>query len=233
VKDITILIVSLSLLTIPLTGQERHTITVKAGTRVIDYFPFKERYRYPEFIQGKVMFKNDNYTVTKLNYSILQGEMQFIQSRDTLAIVNTKDINYVQIMLDTFYYDNGYLEVLAGHYPVIMAVKQYMKLSDRVKEGAYGTRSSTSAIQSYSSIYDAGGSRNYNLILQEDLLFSRNTVYYIGNNKNGFLPYTKSNVLKLFPLYRSTIVGYLKKNAVDFKLKEDLLQLTKFLQEIK
>jgi hypothetical protein len=232
-KDITFLIVALFILTVPLAGQEHQTITVKAGTRVIDYFPFSEQYRYPEFIQGKVMFKNGNYTITKLNYCILQGEMQFIQSKDTLAIANAKDVSFVQIMLDTFYYDNGYLEVLSGHDPVIMAVKQYVKLSDVQKEGAYGTRSSTSAVQTYSGIYDQGSLSNNKLVRQEDLVLSRNTDYYIGNSKNGFLTYKKSNVLKLFPLYKSALEDYLKKNAIDFKAKEDLLQLTKFLQDIK
>jgi hypothetical protein len=229
-KNIVLLFVSFFLIVSSLTGQERTTITVKAGTRVIDYFPFNERYRYPQFIQGKVMFNNDNFTVTKLNYSILYSEMHFIQARDTLSISNVKDIRYVQIMQDTFYYDDGFHEVLGGHDPAIMTIKKYVKLSDRTKEGAYGTRTSTGAVQSYSGIYDQGGRSNYNLILQEDYVFTRIADYYIGNTRDGFVFYKKNNLLKLFPDHKSEIEDYLKKNDIDFKSGDDLKKLTSFVE---
>jgi hypothetical protein len=229
-KNITFLFVYLFLLVSPLTGQERTTITVKAGTRVIDYFPFNERYRYPEFIQGKVMFKNGNYTVTKFNYSILYGEMHFIQGKDTLSVANVKDIRYVQIMQDTFYYDDGFHEALAGYDPAIMTVKQWVKLSDKTKEGAYGTRTSTGSVQSYSGIYDQGGRSNYHLVLQEDYIFTRITDYYIGNTRDGFVLYKKNNLLKLFPDYKREIENYLKSNQINFKSREDLKKLTVYLE---
>ncbi len=229
-KNTVLLFGSLFLIVSSLTGQERTTITVKAGTRIIDYFPFNERYRYPQFIQGKVMFNNDNYTVTKLNYSILHGEMHFIQAKDTLSISNVKDIRYVQIMQDTFFYDDGFHEVLGGHDPAIMTIKQYVKLSDKTKEGAYGTRTSTGAVQSYSGIYDQGGRTNYNLILQEDYIFTRIADYYIGNTRDGFVLYKKNNLLKLFPDHKSEIEDYLKKNKIDFKSRDDLKKVTSFVE---
>jgi hypothetical protein len=232
-KNITILLGFLFLLAVSLNGQDRKIITVKAGTKVIDYFPVNERFRYPEFIQGKVMFKSGNFTVTKLNYNILVGEMQFIQGKDTLAIINAKDISFIQIMQDTFYFDNGYLEVLTGRDPAIMTVKQFVKLTDKLKEGAYGTKSSTTAVQSYSGIYDQGGRTNYHLVLQEDLVFSRNTDYYIGNPQSGFSIYKKKNVLKLVPQHKSEIEQYLKQNKVDFQSREDLVRLTTFIGGIR
>jgi hypothetical protein len=208
------------------------TITVKAGTRVIDYFPFQERYRYPEFIQGKVQFRNGMFTAAKLNYNILLGEMQFIQKRDTLAIGNVKDIDHVEIDLDTFYFDNGYLEILAGNGRATMAVKQYVKFMDVKKSGAYGDKNSTGAIDTYSSVTLGQGNRNYKLIINEDIVLSRNTEYYIGDPQNGFLPYRKNYITRLFPQQRSEIENYLKRNPVDFKEEDDLLRLTGFLIDL-
>jgi hypothetical protein len=232
-KVIAVSILFIFMVALPMLGQERRTIIVKAGTRVIDYFSFNEEYRYPEFIKGKVVFKNGSNTLAKLNYNILHGDMQFIQLNDTLAIANVKDISFVQIMQDTFYYDNGYLEVLAGKNPAIMSVKNYVKFSDRIKVGAYGSRSATSAIQTYSSINNPGDVDIYKLIPQEDLVFTRITNYYIGNSKDGFRLYRRNNVLKLIPQHKSEIEEYLKKKAVNFKIREDLLRLTKFIQEIR
>jgi hypothetical protein len=232
-KNNFLLVMFLSLPAFSLSGQEQTAITVKAGTKVLDYFTFNERYRYPEFIQGKVVFKNGNFTITKLNYSILYGEMHFIQAKDTLAVGNAKNIRYVQIMQDTFYWDNGYLEVLAGHDPANMCVKHFIKLSDVLKEGAYGTRTSTGSVQTYGSVYDAGGRANYELILQEDMVFTRIKDYYIGNTRDGFLAYKQNNVLKLLPQYKSAIEEFLKTNDISFKSREDLIKLTDFIHGIR
>lgn len=231
-KKNTILIIGLHLLSLMAFTQERKIITIKAGTRVGDVFAQHEIYRYPEFIQGKVSFKDGKSTVIKLNYSILEGEMQFVASGDTMAIANEKNVAFIQIMRDTFYYDNGYLEVLAGHGPVIMAVKQYVKISDIKKEGPYGARTSASSTQAYSGIYDQGTLRNYNLVVQEDLVLTKITSYYIGNTSKGFVPFKKNNVFKLFPEHKQAVNDFLMKNPVDFGVKDDLVQFTQFLSEV-
>ena len=232
-KNKGILLIGFVLLSMTMSGQDNNLVTVKAGTKINDYFTQSEQYRYPEFTQGKVAFRNGTSIVTRLNYSILVGEMQFLTEKDTMAIDNERDIRYVQIMKDTFYYDNGYLEVVAGHDPAIMTVKRYVKISDIKKEGPMGTRSSTSNAQAYGGIYDQGALRNHNLVLQEDLVLSKNQDYYIGNSAGGFLPYKMNNVLKLFPNNKTAIQDFLKKQKTDFKVKDDLIRLTEFLQGLK
>ena len=96
-----------------------------------------------------------------------------------------------------------------------------------------GTRSSTTATQTYAGILDQGHLMNLDLVLQEDLVLSRNDDFYIGNITNGFLLYKKSNVLKLYPQHKSTIKNYLKTNPVDFKAKDDLIKLTEYLVNLK
>jgi hypothetical protein len=71
-------------------AQEDNSIIVRAGTKLIDYFPVKERYRYPDFKDGQLMFKDGKSSPGRFNYNILLGEMEFLQSRDTLAIINKK-----------------------------------------------------------------------------------------------------------------------------------------------
>jgi len=231
-KAIPTFILALFLINFALPAQVKKTITIKAGTRIIDYFPFNERYRYTEFLDGKVLFKDSTFFAAKLNYNILLGEMQYIPKKDTFAFANPKEIDYVEIGQDTFYYDNGYLEVLYGHDPAIMTVKQYIKFVDFTKEAGYGMQSSTGGINSYSSMFGASGTTVQKLNLKEDIVLTRNTEYYLGNNKNGFLLYRKKTLLKSFPQYKTTIESYLKENHINFKAKDDLLKLTVFLDGI-
>lgn len=209
-------------------AQEPKNITVKAGTRIIDYFPFNDRYRYPEFRKGTAHFTDQTFTVALFNYNILLGELQFIQKKDTLALVNVKNIEFIEISQDTFYFDNGVHEVLAGRDPVLMTMYQYVQLIDTKKEGAYGSKSSTGAVTSYGTVYGRD-SKTIDLVVNEDMVFSKKTLYYIGNPKDGFVLYRKNAVYKLFPDDKESIKQYIEEKKIDFGNKSDLVALTAFL----
>ncbi|MBI5010205.1 MAG: hypothetical protein HZB98_11295, partial [Bacteroidia bacterium] len=100
-----------------LPAQKNDLIVVKAGTKLYDYFTVSERYLYSEFILGRVLFKNGVHSDRKVNYNFLAGEIEFIQRNDTLSIANRKDIKMVVIAQDTFYYDNGYIELINNGRP--------------------------------------------------------------------------------------------------------------------
>lgn len=212
-----------------LTAQKSEIITVKPGTKIADYFPEEERFKYSEFKTGKVVLKNKKSNSALLNYNLLAGEMQFIQNRDTLSITNFTGIDYIEIDNDLFYCDNGFLEVVSGQDPAIMAVKQYVKIVDTRKVGAYGSKNSTSAVETYANFFR---SRNYEIVVNEELVLSKEKEYYIGNTLNGFVLFRKNYLLKLFPRYKSDINTYINSNQVDFRNKDDLIKLTGFLQEI-
>jgi hypothetical protein len=210
-----------------LFSQTKEVITVKAGTRIIDYFPPQKRYLYSEFLDGKAVFKSNTYTAARFNYNILVGEVQFIYKNDTLSVGNPESLKNVVIGTDTFYYDKGYLKVIAGTDP-LMAVKQYIKFVDTGKESGYGTKSSTSAIHSYSNVIGGAG-RSYKLTLNEDLILTRNTEYYLGNSREGFVIYRKKSIENRFPSLKSEIASFIKEKRTDFYNEEDLKELTLYI----
>src|ERR1035437_6392454 len=85
------LICSVLYLSVSLSAQKYEPVVVKAGTKILDYFPFQERYRFPAFTPGQITFKNGNVSTIKLNYNLLMDNMEFIQSADTLIFVRKKD----------------------------------------------------------------------------------------------------------------------------------------------
>lgn len=226
-KKNLIFICSILILNISLSAQKNELVTVKAGTRVIDYFPLKERYRYPEFISGKVLFKDGIYSNTRLNYNFLMGEMEFIQARDTLSILNKKNIRLIVIAQDTFYYDNGYLEqITGGQFKV--ALKEYIKLKEVLSKDSYGTSSSGSATNSYGMLPVDGNF--YKLAANKDMVFQRIQEYYFATASGGFIQFSRKNVLRQFPQKEGAIKVYLKSNKVDFSSRDDLLRFADFLR---
>lgn len=230
-KPLLLVIAAVILLNAGLSAQKNDLVTVKAGSKILDHFPFRERYRYPEFTPGKVYFRNNTYSAFKLNYNLLMAEMEFIQSRDTLAIVNKKDIKYIVIDKDTFYFDKNYLELISHPVPLKVVLNQYIKLKEIVKKDSYGTSSSGSSTQSYGSLPSNG--QFYKLAANEDMVFQKIREYYLSTPSSGFVPFKKKNVMQLFPKNEDDIKKYLKSNEIDFDSREDLIKFAAYLQGLK
>jgi hypothetical protein len=210
-----------------LSAQKFEPVTVKPGMRVVDCFPFNERYRYTEFFTGRIYFKSGVNSEAKLNYDLLNWEMEYIRKKDTLAIANKKDIRLIVIVQDTFFYDKGYyLEQIHGG-TVKVVQKQYIKLKETQKKDSYGTSSSGSATNSYGMMPLAGNF--YKLIANEDMLFQRTLEYYLSDQSGEFVQYNKKNLIHLFPQHEDEIKAYIKTNKTSFEKRDDLIRLSDFL----
>jgi hypothetical protein len=227
-RTTALLICSILIFNISLSAQNYKTILVLARTKMTDYFPYKERYRYPEFIPGKVFFKNGTTNNITMNYYYLTGEIVFVQATDTLYISKKKDLLYV-VALDTFYYDNGYMEVISGG-ELKVGLKQYIKIKDVLKEGAMGTINRVSSIDTYSSLWADGNS--YGLVPNENIEVQMTLEYYISNSPGGFVQFTRKNVIQLYPKKADEIKAYVKSNKVDFDSRDDLIRFADYLRSL-
>ena len=228
-RKATSIICYILFLTTCLSAQKKERFTVMAGTKVEDCIPFQQMYRYPEFTEGKVFFKNGAHSGSKLNYNFLLGEMQYIQAKDTLSIANEKDISLVTVAGDTFYFDNGYLELISGG-QIKVCLKQFFELIETVKKDSYGSAGSGSATDSYSTLQTPG--KNYNLVINHDRIFEKTLKYYMATPTSGFVFFNKKQVMQLFPQKKDAIQNYLKSNKVDFNSRNDLLRFADYLRTL-
>jgi hypothetical protein len=211
-----------------LSAQYYKPVRVKAGTRMQDYFTLKETYRYQKFLPGKVVFKNGSSHNVKMDYNFLNGEIEFLQAQDTLYITKKKELLYV-VAQDTFYYDNGYIEVISGG-NIRVGLKQYVKLKDILEEGAFGTTNRSSSIDTYSTVWTNGN--YYSLIPNVDIEVQMTLEYYISDHKSGFVTFSKKNVIQLFPQWSDKIKAYIKSNKVDFESGDNLLRLVEYIRTL-
>lgn len=212
-----------------MSAQKAESITVKAGRSVRDYFPVEERYRYPEFLPGKAVFKNGIFSEASFNYNLLNDEIEFLKSNDTLSVINKKDITYIVIETDTFLYDNGFVEIISDG-PVKVGMKKHFKLNEIEKTDSYGTSSHGSARESYNSLPADGN--YYKLKASNDMVFQKTTEYYIAKSYRDFVPYRRNYVTKLFPEKSEEIKKYLKSNKINFDSENDLLKLAGYLKSL-
>ena len=228
-RRLTFIICAILFMNCCLSAQKSEPVTVKAGERVIDHFPFKERYLYPDFTEGKVIFNNERTIPNMLNYNILSGEMEFIKSPDTLFIADKKDIKSIIIAQDTFYYYNGYLQIIRdGSLKVYL--RQRIKTKDVLKKGAFGTTNRSAASDSYS--YLTTGPHPIDLTLDEDIVFQKTTEFFFSLSGYDYIPFNKKNIIKSLPGKEDVIKNWLKSNKIDFESGYDILKMSGFINNI-
>jgi hypothetical protein len=128
---------------------------------------------------------------------------------------------------DLFYYDNGYVKLIKDNNTIKLAAKQTLKVSGKNKIGAYNTASTTSAIDSYSSL--TIDHKNYNLIPRQDITLTKKTEYYFGDKYNHFVLVNKKNIVRMYSKQEGAVTAYLKENNVDFNKPEDIEKLFQYL----
>lgn len=224
-KSLSIICTSLLLFSC-LSAQKYESVTVKAGTKVKDYFPYHDRYLYPQFITGKVFLKNGSSSLALLNYDILIGEIAFLKGLDTMLIERQNEIKIVAVELDTFIYNKVYYKMIHGG-KLRVCTKDRIKLIEIVKQGAMGAPNRSSAGESYSSITTGG---NFiNLEATDDMVFRRDVEFYILTSNNEFVIFKKKNVIELYLNKKAEIEKYLKSNKVNFESQNDILRFADWL----
>ncbi len=88
------------------------SITIKAGEDVSVLY--KHIYKYPQFVYGKVFFNDGSVAGSKMNFNFLLETMQFVDDKgDTLTLANETTIKFISIGQDTFYFNEGYLQLVS------------------------------------------------------------------------------------------------------------------------
>ena len=209
-----------------LFAQDQELIFVKAGTSLMDQFTVSERYLYPEFTNGLIFFRFNTYSERKFNYNYLNGEIEYLQGSDTLAIANEEDIKLIAIEEDTFYYNDAYVKQIRSGDPKV-GVRDFLELKEVQKKDPYGVSSSGSSRISYNALPNDGNL--YKLRGDHDMIFQRTRQYYLSTPWSGFLLFTRKNVMLLYPGNKKQIKSYLKTNKTKFDTEEDLFRLADYL----
>ncbi len=202
-------------------------IRIKAGEDMSSVY--KQMYRFPQFMKGKVYFMNKDSASGKLNYNMVIGKMQFIDRKgDTLVLSDNNPVRLVAIDTNLFYCNSTEcVELVAGFPPAELAVSHQLKLLDEQKIGAYGLPSSTQSIENSQS-YKANAA-DYRLQLNKDLVFTKESRYYLIDGDKHYLAANKKNLQKLFPKQKNVIEKYIDEHPVDFKNESDLKNIFLYL----
>ena len=212
-----------------LNAQDSSLVTIHMGSRIKDVLTDKDIYLYPKFTRGIAYFRNGSKAGGLMNYSSLDDQMLFIDSKgDTLAIKDEKTLRYISVGTDTFYFDEGFVKLLASNGAVRVAEKKVWEVADIRKMGSHDRPAKTFAVTTVRTITDRFG-RTLDLTLNEDVVLRKKPKYYLADTYSHFLIVNKKNLMSAFPKKQDVLSRYLKENKVNFNNKEDLEKLAAFI----
>jgi hypothetical protein len=191
-----------------------------------------EIYIYPVFQNGVVAFTNGKGGKSKLNYCFLTNEMLFINAKgDTLALMGEKDIRYLTIGIDTFYYDGTRFLKQEKNYDWIRTAS-YLTIKEisRKKIGGYG-ETIMGAATAYNTVNVS--QLLYAVKSSDRVILSKETSYYISNGPDQFTPLKKESFLKLVPSKKlAAVKQHLKSNEIDFGNLDQVDSLIKWVNDL-
>lgn len=190
----------------------------------------KEIFLYPSFIPGVVEYKNGQRFKSAMNYNKANGTIEFIDEKgDTLSMNNEESIAFINISGDKFIYGPMCLQIIKGNEKLALLKHETVKIADKHKTGSYGIPNSTGTIESIDRLDTRG---NYNQIeINENLLISKVTTFYIEDEKGEIFVASRKNVLNNFPKKEDAIRNYIKANNIDFSKEDQIVGLVDFISK--
>ena len=207
---------------------------------------------YDEFQRGRVFFIEGEPVGAKINYNILERDMQFIDPENNdriLFLVRDPNITHIEIGDDVFVLIHREGWALVLQQGPLSLLRTMRPVRERPR-GPYGVPLTTSSVRelshlnmsNLSHVLSAGsgfGSRGgatvsgaaYSqplraLPVRED--FQIETTYWLTRDFQAYRPATRRNILRLCPEISPQIEDFLSEHRVDFKNAEELWALVRF-----
>ncbi len=223
-------------------GQSSQVYELKAGEIFKKAMPLQARYGYETFQEGEISFIDEKSTKGRFNYNYFYAAMEFISTNgDTMLLTNNYRIQKVAIGQDLYlhYYTRGYFQQLAEFPHLKLARKTQLLLKEiksknLVRNGYEPNGPSIAGVSLLDPAIDyaISYSRVYENPCQENLLFAKETSFYLIDKNQRIYPATKTTVLKLYPKNKKDIHRYLQANSINFKAEEDLLKLLSYCSQL-
>jgi hypothetical protein len=206
-------------------------ILIKGGSEARDNF-MKEMFLYPSFESGIVEYKNGQRFKSKMNYNRVISAIQFIDEKgDTLALADESNINAVNVGSDLFVYGPSLCLIgVKTDGKTRLFKSERIRIADKQKTGGYGIPNSTGTIESIDRLDTKLDW--HTLDLNESLLISKVTTYYIESATGELVPASRKNILALYPAKDEEVKTYIKANHLDFNKENDLITISGFLSTL-
>lgn len=159
---------------------------------------------FPQFIDGIITLKDGTVCSGKLNYDTSIDEMQFIGTKnEILSFAEPEKVAKVVIANRTFIHVKNFFVEILTEGPVSLCLKVHQKrIAEKI--GAYGGTSSTSSIESLTTVKLSDGTMT-KLSPNEKVTFQMESLFYLMYNGKIKLILNQNDLFKYFSSHKELI----------------------------
>ncbi|MCF2490688.1 hypothetical protein [Dyadobacter sp. CY347] len=216
------------------SGQLNDIYRVKNGSDVSKVIPFAERYQFDKFLDGQVLFRSGKISKAKMNYSLVHGEVLFVDAKkDTMLFNDHAFISKIFVGDNLYFYTkgHGHVHAIEDYDGVKLGKKQFLVRMGNEKYASYDQYSATSAISSYSSFVNQNGNLQ-GLESNVKVVLKRRSILFLIDKNERITFATRANFLKIYPKYKKKLNEYLRVNETNFEKEEDLKRVLEFASHL-
>ncbi len=223
-----------------LVAQPPKVYHISKGVTTTSVIPFEETYRYPVFREASITYRNGTMPGVTLNYNLLYGEMQFIDSKgDTLALANEEKIKQIDTGENVFYFlpNLGFVEVVADLPQAGLVRQESLQIIDRAdlyqNTGLHSPAGTASGAGSGTYLGSAPSYRQlFTRPAPQDFKISRQVTFLIMDRNRRFYPAKRSTLMQLFPRYKSKINQYWKERQPNLRKEQEVIALLEYCNQL-
>ena len=199
------------------------TVPTEESQKMLD----SVKYVMPAFVTGTIVFDNGEQYAGPVNiYTLTQCVHYKNEDGQVMELGNNMDVSSVYLKGRTFLNSRfGYLEVLEAYGDIFMGEVKSVNIIAEAKQGAMGTTSMTTSIQTV-DVIDGRHGGTLDISPDKKTPYSYKKIPYIYK-KGSFQKASKKFFLKNFGEKKGFIENYLQNNDVDFNNVEDVRKLFK------
>lgn len=189
--------------------------------------PDSVKYYLPNFGEGRVVYKDGQFSKGKFNISTLDQTLRFIdENGEVMSLTDANTVDRVSIDGMLFIkYQNSFMAFSLDVDDVYLCASKRLEFND-AKKGAFGSESSTTNIKQANKVEGYGG-QIFNL--DGNLNYTVKLYPFIYKNKVAYVP-TRKIILRTFKDRADKIEAYLAEHDVNFN---DFDQVYALLSAIK
>lgn len=222
-NKILILFMLLNLSICTIAQNSINVISEKSTINLLEEVSLKEQFLDPEFISGKVFFKDGSVSSALLNYNLLLNTILFVGDNDiALTLSELNKISLVSYGKHKFIpYNNSFMEIVGSYKnDVILLLDRKVKVKDNKKVGLYGDSMETSAFTNITSYDNKIMYRDFSHQINIDII--QNYSYYICVKSKFYKIQRVKDILKIFPEKKDSVLDYINNNNLKPSIIFDL-----------
>lgn len=186
------------------------------------------RFLLPQFTDGIVLMKDGTSYGAKLNYDGASDQIQFLDVDNKILFIGEPDkVNNVKIGNRTFIYRKNYFMEMLISGPVSLYSRAHLQKLV-LKNGAYGSSTATSSIQSLSSMRIGDGGTTQ-LTANENAVYDKEIYFYLVIKEKMKVIINEKELLKCFPSKKDLLKQELDKEQTNFKSTESMIKIVEWI----